>query len=371
MNAPLKNNDLRGERTSERADCFSSKSELDSSIGSPKHKSRHDFDDFGLCKEEEEPKSERNLKYHSNIRAEDTLTRTKQRTKRAKRGDSLEREIAKLILNEAPRTHDSDLGRQTVEELSPEDILSDLIESHEGTSHHPRQSRKSDEFKKREDSNFDNSSILGHLENDSLGMLLSKKSYSKASFDTDTFNFNTENDEWAAFDDCSMFGIQLKPSNKLDGNGFPVSCGAKNDEEKITGVNFETKLNCESSSSEAPSKMDNKKEEEKKLEKAKTKEATSLESGSVVSCDGKSARSESRISLLYLSESSKGGSYNFESTQSPSSVANFATEEEFNGPKMDEPHLSNCQSDAFSIARSKLSWSPKPPKHYRHSNGVL
>lgn len=366
MNSPLKNNDLRDERTSESIfdDCFSSKSELDSIIASPKQKNYHAFDDFGLCKEEEEePKS--------SIRPEYTLPPTKQRTKRAKRGDSLEREIAQLILNEAPRTHDSNLERPIVEELSPEDILSDLIGSHEGTFHHPGQSRKSGEFEKCEDSNFDHSSILGHFENHSLGMLLSNKASTKASFESDTFDFNTKNDEWAAFDNCSMFGIQLKPSKELDDNGFPLSCGAKNEEEKKSSVDFESKLNCESSSSEASSKMDKKKEEEKESEKAKTKEATRLESCSVVSCDGKSARSESKISLLYIPESSKGRSYNFESTQSPYSVANFAMEEGFNGPKTDEPYLSKCQSDSFSIAHSKLSWSPKPPKHYKHSNSVL
>jgi hypothetical protein len=365
MNAPLKNNDLQGERMSERnfADCFSSTSELDSLIASPKQKNCHVFDDFGLCEVEEEPKS--------SIRPEYTLTRTKQRTKRAKRGDSLEREITQLILNEAPRAHNSNLEGSIDEGFSPEDILSDLIASHVGTFHRPDQSRKSGKFKKCEDSNFDHSAILGHFENDSLGMLLSNKSYAKSSFESDTFDFNTKNDEWAAFDRSSMFGIQLKPSKELDDNGFPLSCEAKNEKEKILSVDFESKLNCESLSLEAPSKMNKKKEEERESEKAKTKEASRLESCSVVSYDEKSARSESKISLLYLPESSKGRSYNFESTQSPSAVANFAMEEGFKGPKTDEPYLSKCQSDSFSIAHSKLSWSPKPPKHYKHCSGAL
>lgn len=312
---------------------FSSKSELDSSITFPKNQSRHSDDHSNI------------QIGHSKLTKHRLPGRGKTRTKRVKRGDSLERAIAKLILNEAPRTHALHSKGNIAGVLSPKEILSDLSESHRFATKSNRTS----------ECNFDASTTLGHYAESYLEILPPRQSCPTPSFDSDVFNFNIGNEEWATFDDCPIFGTQPKPTEELDGNGFPAFGEAKDDEEKIKTVDFGSEIKREISSSDAPSKVHKGNEVEKNTDKAKATETDPLESCSRISCDENSERSDSRTSLLQLFGNSKGQSYDFESTQSPSSVADFATKDAYNA----------------AIAHPKLTWSPKPPKHFTRSKVFL
>lgn len=352
------------------ADYFSSK-ELDSSLAVPKHQSHHAFNDS----EDTEPKSERHSKDDTSIQERRSKIPqvmpprpTKLRTKRAKREDSLEREIAKLILSEAHGTSDNNLEIHTAGALSPKDILSDLVLSHYTISYVSSQSKitktnDKNECKKSEACYFDDSTAVGHFAEDNLDVLRPTELFSKTSFDSDAFDFNAYNNEWAVFDNCSIFGIEHKQTIELDGDGFPVSCEEKYGEEEGEAENFGMKLNLESTLAEEPVKIDKENEDDKKSEDVKTTEFSFPESVSIISCDDRNAQSESKTGLLSLSGGFKGNSYDFESKQSPSSVANFSTKKGCAGGL----YAFKCKSTGVS----KSPWSPKPPEHCKHSNIVL
>jgi hypothetical protein len=353
MNELLNKNNLRGTSVIERTatDYFSSKAELDSSIASLKIEFNHTFEDFGL----EQP-----LKDHPDVHEQSSKVpqyknpRRKLRTRRPKRGNSLEREIAKHILDEAQRTNHSNLQQSVVEELSTKDILSDLVRSQKGTLNHPIQSSR-------------DSTATDNNEN----MFLTKTNHSscfKQDSNSTALNFDTENEEWATFNNSSLFCNQLQPSKKVDNDGFLVSTGTKHDKDNLTRVSFGVETKRESSSSEPPSKADWTNEDDKQSEKARIDEHVHRESPSVIFSDDKSLQSECRTSVLCLSESPTSRPCKLETKQSPSSVANFAAGIGYNGPKTVGPYLLKYQNSDKPVASSKLSWSPKPPKHLNHYN---
>ena len=371
MNAPFKNNN-RGESRSEDIfdNTFSSMSELDAELKSnvgPEHRKsdsdHNNMDDSGTC--DEELKIMQYLIDHPKIREQPLKSpectfgrRGKSRTKKAKRGDSLEREIAKLILKQG--TQDLNLDTDSGGELSPNDILSDLVESCLGTSSPSSQLRelsttvinKDHEFVGKTQylsennndkaSGFDNSTVLRRGEKGRFEILSLGDANSKAS-DSDIFNFSKGDDEWAAFDDCPKFSIPLLPMEELDKNGFPILCRASSNG------------NCKGKASEGDLEWN---------ENLSASEPAAESGQSDLFRDEKSVLSESSTNSFYLSGSSTGSSCtNLESPKSPSSVTDF-------GQKEGNNHGFKSTGATNSITYSKSVWDPKPPKHYNYSNGV-
>ena len=211
IKVPFKSN-IKGERII----SFSSKSELDAELKSIFHDS-----DIG----EEELKFVRHLINPLKIPEqyfETTETihgERNTRKKKGKRGKSLEREIAQLIHKESLLSNTKDLNLigdiPSNGKLSTTDILSDLTSL---------QSKKTQEC-----SDFDNSSIIGHSNKCQLDVMSHNGEMEAASnaSSSDIFQFKKE-EEWTAFDDCPKFTISLLPTQALDKNGFPTSCGAEN-----------------------------------------------------------------------------------------------------------------------------------------------
>ena len=331
------------------------------SIVQVEQQSKNDFDE-----DEEEQKMVNFLTQHSksqewntSIKSPESSTRRKSRAERPKRRDRLEREIAKLILKEAPHFDAPDLKEDVdgVCELSPSDILLDLVESSIGTL---SPSKFLSDINERENFDYGDSAYLRHsASNDKFEHLSLGKSHSRAS-DSDIFNFNKEEDEWAEFDDTSMMNVPLLSSHELDKNGFPMSFGSENEEEVTSRVDFE------SSTEEVPSP-------ELVLKSDETKESARQQPKPTFSCDDTIVRPESNTNLLYLTaRSSSGGSYKFEVPQSPSSVTDFGPEEKRSpGCKTMGSSLKRCQSGSSSISAPKIAWNPKPPKHYSHIDNVF
>ncbi len=340
------------------ADYFSPKENL----------ARRPFHDL---KEQIETKSDEDPKEFSDDQEDHPKTpeatpprREKTRAKRTKRGDSLEREIAKLILGEASRMHALYGEVNATRTLSPKAILSDLRSSHDDTpsTSNVTKSKDANEYKRSEDYCFDDTTALGHFAEDSNEILRPRELFPKASSDSDAFDFVANNTEWAVFDDCSVFGTEPKPTNDLDHDGFPVAGEEKSDEEKTVSENFDDKVNQECSLIEAPSLMEKENDEEQseneKSEKEKTNDVHRPESPSVVSCNDKSVQSESRTGLLDIRVKEK--SDDFESKQSPTSVSNFPEKDGFVAPyRTVGPYMLKRQSPVVP----KLHWNPKPPAH--------
>mmetsp|Transcript_12332 Transcript_12332/g.25997 ORF Transcript_12332/g.25997 Transcript_12332/m.25997 type:complete len:432 (-) Transcript_12332:251-1546(-) len=333
------------------------------SIVQAEQQQKIDFDE-----DEEEQKMVKFLTQHSktqewnSMKSPESTTRRKRepRAERPNRRDRLEREIAKLILKEAPHfdTPDStEDGEHGVCELSPSDILLDLVDSSIGTL---SPSKFLSDINQGKDFDTSDSAYLGHAaSNDKFEHLSLGKSHSRAS-DSDIFNFNKEEDEWAEFDDTSMMNVPLLPSHELDKNGFPVSFGSESEEEVTSRVDFE------SSTEEVLSP-------ELVLQSDETKESAKQQPKPSFSCDDAIVRPKSNTNLLCLTRSSSsGGSYKFEVPQSPSSVTDFDSEEKRSpGCKTMGSSLKRCHSGASSISAPKIAWNPKPPKHYNHIDNVF
>jgi len=333
----------------ENINYFSSRSRIDSSINDKIHQANHSSNIFGFCdKNKVNPDSE-TLSH--------TPTRQKSKIKRAKRGASLERDIAKVIISEEPKEHKANLEKHDSERLSPEDIISDIIASHESNLYHNGQFQGS---------NFHYETTEECFEDDKTGGRIERKESSDFSSEQNLFDFKTEDCEWAAFDESSMFVIQPEPLNELDDNGFPVACKTRNDEKQTTNVNVEFTLKRDTASPKIELMVEM--ENEVVVQSAET--GSHFEPPSIVSCDDKSIRSESKISLLPLSDSSKSCSNNFESTKFPS-IANFILKKKSNDPNLAAPCERKIQCNDLPVPVSKLSWTPNPPKHSKHSYGVL
>jgi len=352
---------------------FTSRFELDSSIDYLKYQSYIGFNHNGSS-ERHELKRERHRNDHSKNRKEysklpnSALRWEKIQMKESKRGNSLEREITKLILNEAPTTYDSTLERKIGHEVSPEDILLDLIEGSQGASQQQsQQNETSIQVNKEENkfqtdmskvrwknSNFDASITHGQIDANDFESSLPNKSNSKISSDFEHFKFAAKDVEWAAFDDHSMFDIRLENSKKLDDNGFPILFGASIRKKDGTLRSFDSELNREDSSIDLLCKV-----EKEKLENSTT-------------CSNEKSRElKSRTNLLCLSKGSKEGSYAFEAKNSPTSVLRFNSEESCKCSKNEGTHICDRQCRNITVLHQNLLWRPKPPKYLKHYSGEI
>lgn len=279
--------------------------------------------------------------------------RTKMRSKRMKRGKSLEREIAKLILSE------SNLEAHPVGGLSPREILSDLISSQENslnTSDHSAfvGSNEIIESKNSQVACIDDSTTAGQFAVDNVSALHPGELHPKASSDSDAFDFITNSNEWAEFDGQSIFGVGCKQPMELDDDGFPARHEELVDENissEITTVAFNADSKAAGLSVEVHKDQDENAEET----------AGETQFACVMSCD----KPEPTVPIL------PGGFTvnfrNFESELSPSSVAQFHSGLPRTGHQTGQPYAFKCQTSTIS----KSPWSPKPPVHYKHSNIVL
>ena len=279
--------------------------------------------------------------------------RTKMRSKRMKRGKSLEREIAKLILSE------SNLEAHPVGGLSPREILSDLISSQENslnTSDHSAfvGSNEIIESKNSQVACIDDSTTAGQFAVDNVSALHPGELHPKASSDSDAFDFITNSNEWAEFDGQSIFGVGCKQPMELDDDGFPARHEELVDENissEITTVAFNADSKAAGLSVEVHKDQDENAEET----------AGETQFACVMSCD----KQEPTVPIL------PGGFTvnfrNFESELSPSSVAQFHSGLPRTGHQTGQPYAFKCQTSTIS----KSPWSPKPPVHYKHSNIVL
>eukprot|EP00537_Pseudo-nitzschia_pungens_P001820 CAMPEP_0172372910 /NCGR_PEP_ID=MMETSP1060-20121228/49711_1 /TAXON_ID=37318 /ORGANISM="Pseudo-nitzschia pungens, Strain cf. cingulata" /LENGTH=342 /DNA_ID=CAMNT_0013099073 /DNA_START=70 /DNA_END=1095 /DNA_ORIENTATION=+ len=266
--------------------------------------------------EEEEQKLVKFLTEHPNhfewktSTPESTIRNQKPRTEDTNRRDRLERQIAKLILNETPHfeLQDLDLDKHDICELSTKEILQDLVASSNVT---PPSSIRFSENSQGRDADHDSLANPGPTRSDKFEFLSLGKSPSKAS-DSDIFSFNKEDDDWAVFGDSSMMNVPLLPSQELDENGFRVSFGADVDEDVKSNGEVETS---EAVSSETILRSTEKKDSEKQ------KPQLPFSRDSII------AGHESSTITLYLTGSSSESSCKFEVPQSPSSVTNFAPED--------------------------------------------
>ncbi len=294
--------------------------------------------------------------------------RTKMRSKRIKRGDSLEREIAKLILSESERTHQSNLEVHPVGGLSPREILSDLLSSQNNISNSSDESDavNSNEIIESKDSQaacIDDSTTAGQFDADNFSVLRPRELYAKASCEFDAFDFNTNSNEWAEFDIQPIFGVGCKPTRELDDDGFPVPPNKESHDEKSSTESSIVKLNADSETVEASVGVVKEKEVRTKTEEI----PEDTRSACVKSCDEKSIQSEPETALPILSEGFKVNFRKFESELSPSSASKFCNSPQQTGHQTGQPYAFKRQTSIIS----KSPWSPKPPKHYKQSNIVL
>ena len=278
--------------------------------------------------------------------------RAKMRSKRMKRGKSLEREIAKLILSE------SNLEVQPVGGLSPREILSDLISSQENSLNTSDHSAFVDcneiiEGKNSQVACIDDSTTAGQFAVDDVSALHPGELHPKTSSDSDAFDFITSSNEWAEFDGQSIFGVGCKPPRELDDDGFPARHEESQDEKSssaITTVAFNADFKAAGLSVEAHKDQDENEET-----------AGEIQFACVMSCD----KPEPTVPIL-------PGDFtvnfrNFESKLSPSSVAQFHSGLPRTGHQTGQPYAFKRQASTVS----KAPWSPKPPEHYKNSNIVL
>jgi len=373
-NTPFKNT-IRGERITSLS---SSKLELDVELkstfdsGQPKSNSEQIMDESEI--DREEIRIVQHLIDLPNIPEQ----RRKTRMKKGKRGKSLEREIAQLILKESLLSIKQDLdsavgGFDINGNVSANDILSDLTSS--------CQSKKTQEC-----SDFgENSSILGgHTEKGQLEIL------SNAS-NSDVFQFSKE-DEWTVFDDSPKFNFRLSPTHVLDKNGFPTSHGAENIDggEGITSrEDFELRDNNSREIEGMDSILDDinavktieKVEVDKVIAEAYSqqqgafpfKDMQNDQSSSDLPQDETSDSSESVTPSVDFFVGSKGHSHTFESPNSPPSVTEFGHNQCYkqcntldykNSVTAPNAHLSG----AFPTSPVKPTWNPKPPEHCNPSS---
>lgn len=192
-------------------------------------------DEFNLVRHLMEPQSPTHLESH------DVGARTKFRKKgRRKRGASLERMIAKMILQTSgPGQEDSApaaIDEPTLDSVTAKDILSDLVKTVDTASSFSGQSKEttpwantsggavtkassSESIPKREQPQP--ASLLSVEdriveETEELLMEVQEKEPVK-----DDFGFDID-DGWTAFDDCTPFDTLLFSSQNLDNNGFPL-----------------------------------------------------------------------------------------------------------------------------------------------------
>lgn len=413
-NAPFKNS-IRDERITS---FVTSKSELDAELkstfdlGQPKSNSEQIMDESEIDKEE--IRIVQHLIDLPNIPEQgfettETVTsggRRKTRKKKGKRGKSLEREIAQLILKESLLSIKQDLdsavdGFDINGNVSTNDILSDLTSS--------CQSKKTQEC-----SDFgENSSILEWHTEKGQSEIFSQEGEtetpSNASI-SDVFQFSKE-DEWTAFDDSSKFNFRLLPTHHmLDKNGFPTSREA--DTDGSDGIMNKEDIELRDNNSREIEGMDSILDDDvntvKTIENEEvdqvTAEAYTQEQGSVPfnvkrktlvyhqssvddvknmqndqsssdlpQEDETSDSSESATPSVDLFVSSTGHSDRFESPNSPSSVIEFGHKRCYkqcntldfkSSASTPNAHLSG----AFPTSPVKPTWKPKPPEHYNYSS---
>lgn len=352
------------------ADYFSSREEVES-MPCQKKQTLQVVNQFKeLAETKSEPGSEEILNEQDNCQKVPEVTpprRTKARNKRKKRGDSLERNIAKLFLSEEFEMHCINMELNVTQTISVKEILMDLVVTSETiasppSQSNPRKNNEAEDCKKSEDADFDDTTALCHFAEERTELLGPRELFPKSSSDSDAFDFDANDNEWAVFEDCSAFGTEINPTNGLDGDGFPLSVEEKSDEEDGIIGKLDEKVSLESTSIEATSK---KEEETSKVEE--TSEVDHNESPSVISSGDKSIQSESRTALLDANENLKGKSYDFESKQSPSSVANFPAKEGLLAHRTVGPYMLKRRSNAVQ----NLHWNPKPPEHYKQPSFIL
>mmetsp|Transcript_16871 Transcript_16871/g.27374 ORF Transcript_16871/g.27374 Transcript_16871/m.27374 type:complete len:668 (-) Transcript_16871:261-2264(-) len=156
---------------------------------------------------------------------------------RKKRGASLERMIAKLIIQQTSKSeHNEKLSTITVTEtsssvkLSAKDILSDLVKSSDGSaSHMSGQSKETSPWTNATRGSTTKTSSTDAIPEEEPRHVSHQQAVNKTTTARDqskperssVFDFSLE-DEWTAFDDCPPFDKSLFPSQVLDKNGFPV-----------------------------------------------------------------------------------------------------------------------------------------------------
>jgi hypothetical protein len=416
-NAPFKNS-VRDERITS---FVSSKSELDAELKSTSDSGQPKSNSERVMDESEIDKDEIRIVQHlidlpNNIPEQgfettETVTsggRRKTRKKKGKRGKSLEREIAQLILKESLLSIKQDLdsavdGFDINGNVSTNDILSDLTSS--------CQSKKTQEC-----SDFgENSSILEwHTEKGQLEILSQEGETETPSNASNSYVFQfSKEDEWTAFDDSPKFNFRLLPPHHvLDKNGFPTSREVENiDGSK--GITNQEDMELRDNNSREIEGMDSILDDDvntvKTIENEEvdqvTVEAYTQQQGPVPfnvkrktlvyhqssvddvknmqidqsssdlppQEDEASDSSESATPSVDLFVSSTGHSHRFESPNSPSSVTEFGHKQCYkqcntldykNSVSIPNAHLSG----AFPTSPVKPTWKPKPPEHYNYSS---
>jgi hypothetical protein len=414
-NAPFKNS-IRDERITS---FVSSKSELDAELkstfdlGQPKSNSEQVMDESEIDKEEiriVQHLIDLPIIPEQGFETTETVTsggRRKTTKKKGKRGKSLEREIAQLILKESLLSIKQDLdsavdGFDINGNVSTNDILSDLTLS--------CQSKKTQEC-----SDYgENSSILEwHTEKGQLEILSQEGETETASnaSNSDVFQFSKE-DEWTAFDDSPKFNFRLLPTHLvLDKNGFPTSREAEN-VDGSEGITNKEDIELHDNNSREIEGMDSILDDDfntvKTIENEEVDQVTAdayaqqqgpvpfnvkrktlvyhqssvddvknmkndQSSSDLPQEDETSDSSESATPSVDFFVSSTGHSHKFESPNSPSSVTEFGHKQCYkqcntldykNSVPTPNAHLSG----AFPTSPVKPTWKPKPPEHYNHSS---
>ncbi|KAL3914103.1 MAG: hypothetical protein SGILL_006234 [Bacillariaceae sp.] len=219
---------------------FSSKHELDAGlesmfdmVGSPENNGKQGVPEEAQDSEDEEMQLVRHLtgpltKEH--LRASERSVQSRSRKKgRKTRGASLERMIAKMILQSskpgqedpAPPTTNQDLEGN----VSTNDILSDLVKTGEtpsALSILPKETMRRVHSTTTHRTSTSHAHVLkqGSTETTELEQLKQEPEQSVQEPVKDEFGFSVD-DGWMAFDDCPPFDTSFLPDT-LDINGFPV-----------------------------------------------------------------------------------------------------------------------------------------------------
>ncbi|KAL3907797.1 MAG: hypothetical protein SGILL_008726, partial [Bacillariaceae sp.] len=182
-------------------------------------------------------------KQHMEVSGRSDRSKTKKKG-RKKRGASLERMIAKMILQSSTTSGQEEpvptrSEKRSSDDVTTKDILSDLVKANDSTSAISGHSKETTPWVNtaakvlQEHSNLVGSTSLTSMEEDPAEAMVEEEEQGAnhqqqvpqepiKESPMDAFGFAVD-DGWAAFDDGPAFDTSFFPSDALDANGFPVS----------------------------------------------------------------------------------------------------------------------------------------------------
>ena len=258
-------------------------------------------------------------KKHLEVSGRSDRSKTKKKG-RKKRGASLERMIAKMILQSStsdvaesiPAPNENSAG----DDVTTRDILSDLVKANDSTSAISGHSKETTPWVNtaakatHEQSNLVGSTSLVSMEEEPAEVMEEEEEEqelqdqqveegkpTKKESSTDAFGFVVD-DGWTAFDDCPAFDTSFFPSNALDDAGFPISTKKETaKEERRSGpVDLDDDFDSEAEEEELAAEL--RKEMEEEIAKEKSTNATVQKQGR----QERSAYVASQVTKLETSE---------------------------------------------------------------------